>query len=421
MSILDNLYPASFRGVSFLISNSSVRGGRKTITHEFPNSNRRYVEDLGLENETLSITAHVPSTSYFTSRDSIKLALEAEGYGTLVHPFYGIRNVALTSYSINETTEDLGYVVISMDMLVAQELLFPGAVASSSLLSGQVAALFDSMKTGFFKSYEWVAKYAQNAASLTSGLNDIVSLVTSVSSTFTTRAEFDGPAVSDFTTSFNDYKKNTPKYIAKLSTSSTNIYDSTRVVIEDLSYIPNDGQQVFDIGTKLAQFKLTAPIQASTTKARTIRAANSNSLVDMMLVFAFGVTCRGIASYAVKSLNDVNTLREALDTQYEVLLNRLPIGTLSSVVFGNVQELRSATIKFLDANALTAPEVQTLAVVDMPLSVFEYSQYGEFLTYSVDPLTTEVKGRTDDLRERNRATNQDPTALNNTITYFTSK
>ena len=414
MSLLDNLYPASFRGISFLIEDSSVSGGRKTVTHEFPNSDRRYVEDLGLSNEIINITACVPTADYFSRRDAIKAALDQEGYGTLVHPFYGLRNVAVIGYTINESPSDLGDVKIAINFSVAQELLFPSGISSDSFISGQVTALFDTMKTGFFKSYEWVAKYAHNATSILSGLNDVTSIVSSVADTFTTRSEFDDETASVYRSKYTTYNNDKASYITTKVTDEVNLYDETRGLVEALDDVPNTGNQGFGVGRKLARFTLTEPINPASTKDQISRAKNQNSLIDMMLVLAFGVTCRNIGLYAVKSLEDIELLRTELDTQYEVLLNR---SSLSEQVFQDVQDLRSSTIRYLDNQVLVAPAIETVEVSDMPLTVLEYQQYGGLPIDSIDSDGT-INSRTEDLRELNRLTNQDPTALRNTVKMY---
>ena len=41
------LRAASFRGVSFGVTADESEGGRRTVTHEFPQREAPYVEDLG--------------------------------------------------------------------------------------------------------------------------------------------------------------------------------------------------------------------------------------------------------------------------------------------------------------------------------------------------------------------------------------
>ena len=50
-------YPlAQFRNIKFNYQDSSVDGGRKTVTHEFPDTNNRYVEDLGKLEKVFTLT-----------------------------------------------------------------------------------------------------------------------------------------------------------------------------------------------------------------------------------------------------------------------------------------------------------------------------------------------------------------------------
>jgi len=416
MSILGDLLPGSFRGISFLIEESNVRGGRKTVTHEFPNSDRRYVEDLGLNNELITLNVSIPSASYFTRRDAIKAALEAEGYGTLVHPFYGLRNVAVISYSINESSSDLGYVKILIDFSVAQELLFPGAATTDSLLGGQVTALFDSLKAGFFKSYEWIASYGHNADSVLSGLNDITSIVSSIGDTFVSRSVFNADGSAQYYRSvFNDYDANKAAYITSSSTSTvTNLYDNTRTLVEALDGLTNTGAQGFDVGRKLSKFELSEPITTGNTARHLSKVTNQNSLLDMMLVFAFGITCRNIGFYRIKSLDDLKELRDELDLQYEALIYRV---TVSDAVQQDIQNLRSEVVRYLDIQSLVTPDIQTQEVQDLPLTILEYQNYGDLPVYGIDAEGA-IDSRTEDLRLLNRLTNQDPTSLQNTAKLY---
>jgi prophage DNA circulation protein len=412
-NIFDSLYPTSFRGISFLIEGATTKGGRKTVTHEFPNSDRRYVEDLGLMNESISIQASVPSATYFTNRDAIKAALEAKGYGTLVHPFYGIRNVAVKSYTINESSAELGEVKISIEFEVAQELLFPGSTDSSSLIEGQVQALFDNMKSGFFSTYEWVGKYAQNATTILSGLNDITSIINNAASTFITRSEFNDDFTSDYRSKYTTYDNNKASYITTNTDNIVNLYDETRNLVDALDSITNTGAQGFNVGKQLGQFTLSDPANNATTQAQLSRLANQNSLKDMVLVFAFGLVCRNASVYSIKSLDDINLIRIEIDTQYDVLLTK----SLSDTVFQNIQDLRANIIRYLDAQGLTAPSIQTVSVSEIPLTVLEYLYYGDLPVYTIET-NGDVLSRTEDLRELNRITNQDPTSLDYTVKLY---
>lgn len=83
------LQPASFRGVGFKVDLSSFVGGRRTVTHEYPKRDLPSAEDMGRRARRYSLAAYIVGGDYDRQRDQLIQALEAEGPGTLVHPYLG--------------------------------------------------------------------------------------------------------------------------------------------------------------------------------------------------------------------------------------------------------------------------------------------------------------------------------------------
>ena len=54
------LRAASFRGVPFGVTADESEGGRRTVTHEFPQRETPYVEDLGGAPRRFTVQAFVP-------------------------------------------------------------------------------------------------------------------------------------------------------------------------------------------------------------------------------------------------------------------------------------------------------------------------------------------------------------------------
>ena len=49
----EDLQTAKWRNVEFIMNNVETSGGQKTVVHEYPNSNRRFVENLGVLSKAL--------------------------------------------------------------------------------------------------------------------------------------------------------------------------------------------------------------------------------------------------------------------------------------------------------------------------------------------------------------------------------
>jgi len=111
MSIFENYQTASFRNIVFILDDEITEDGRKVVSHEFVNSDRRFVEDLGRIPIIFTIKGFVHgdgSSSGFKERDVLKEALNKKGVGQLIHPVYGSVDVVADPYSVSSSMRNAG-------------------------------------------------------------------------------------------------------------------------------------------------------------------------------------------------------------------------------------------------------------------------------------------------------------------------
>lgn len=115
------LQAASFRGVPFFVPAEEESGGRKIVVHEFPSSDKRFVEDLGKLLPSFRVTALVAGLDVMQKRNRLVAALSQPGPGPLVHPYLGPVICAVAGYSASTTISDLGQVVIDIEFVATAE------------------------------------------------------------------------------------------------------------------------------------------------------------------------------------------------------------------------------------------------------------------------------------------------------------
>lgn len=94
--------PASFRGVSFYVDISDVTAGRRTVTHEYPQRDEPFTEDLGRAAREFHISGYVIGDDCIEQAKKLRDALEKPGAATLVHPELGeLQVVALPGASMS--------------------------------------------------------------------------------------------------------------------------------------------------------------------------------------------------------------------------------------------------------------------------------------------------------------------------------
>lgn len=80
---------ASFRGVTFFVEASEISAGRRVVTHQYPQRDEPFTEDLGRAARVFSLSAFVLGDDCIEQAQALRDAIEQPGPGTLVHPEFG--------------------------------------------------------------------------------------------------------------------------------------------------------------------------------------------------------------------------------------------------------------------------------------------------------------------------------------------
>jgi len=123
-----NLPEGQFRDAYFFYQDSSGTGGRKTITHEYPNKKERYVEDNGGLEKKFSLNVFTDDNVSYADRDNLIQALDESGIGTLIHPEFDELQVVCVGYSFNSSIEELGITKFSIEFEIASLNILPTAI-----------------------------------------------------------------------------------------------------------------------------------------------------------------------------------------------------------------------------------------------------------------------------------------------------
>lgn len=152
MSWIDDLRPASWRGLEFFVHQDDNRFGRNVAIHEYPFRDDPWVEDLGRAARRLAITGFLLGDDVVAQEDAMIEAAEEEGSGLLIHPRYGLRTVNLIDFGTS-ARQDLGRVVeLQFAFIEAGDRLYPTIEAATGALVDSLADLADSASLSDFSS-----------------------------------------------------------------------------------------------------------------------------------------------------------------------------------------------------------------------------------------------------------------------------
>jgi prophage DNA circulation protein len=148
MGVFEQWQPASFKGVSFLVNTETKTGGKKTVTHEYVGSDKRFTEELGLLPPLFTIEAKVHGEDAIQQRLELEKILDEPGLGTLIHPIYGAVEVKSTTYIVNSNQTDVGEFRFSLNFETTEAIVTldvaPATVSTVSDNAGNARTALDN-------------------------------------------------------------------------------------------------------------------------------------------------------------------------------------------------------------------------------------------------------------------------------------
>lgn len=333
MAWRDEMQKASFRGVTFHVTDSTGDIGRRNVIHQYPQRDTAYGEDLGKKAREFTLNAFVLGDDYMAARDAFEAAIEAPGPGELVHPWRGRMMVTVTRCSPSETIEQLGKITWSVTFTVVDENLQPNirpdtfAVVDSAADNAIAASVEDF--AGEF-SVEALPEFVEAGALL--GINEVLNQALSIGRSML-------PDMSVLP-AFNRNVSGILGKISQLLRLPTDLANELSGQISGIRGLGTGPLSAFNALAKLFDFGSDqTPVNAS-TPSRTQQEANRQAVNNLTRRTAVIEAARSSASIPFESLQQAIATR---DTVVDALENEAL--TAPDDVFTAMTDLRVAVIR----------------------------------------------------------------------------
>ncbi|VVP41375.1 hypothetical protein PS865_04875 [Pseudomonas fluorescens] len=180
----DQMLPASFRGISFLIPQASVPIGMKVQLHEFPQRDEPYAEQMGKQAQVHRLVCWIVGDDCFERRDKFMEALQTPGAGELVHPWLGRIQVKAGEAELTHEFKQGGMAAFAVTFYPDIPLKFPTAKVNTQQ---QVVKASDSLLDSALARYKSaMAKVDQARLGLARLRNSLSGVYTVIQQQFST-------------------------------------------------------------------------------------------------------------------------------------------------------------------------------------------------------------------------------------------
>ncbi len=411
MTVIDELHRCSFKGVPCLCIRSTRTGGRNIIVHEFPNSDRRETQDLGLTQPTFQMTLRITGTGidYIEKRDALITALNSKDRGLLVHHFYGDQMVFATQHSIAENISTIGIADFTVTFVKADLQLFPTESSDNlpkinqgrenvlAAISNNIASewIDPNRKAQNFedaqrKLLDVANTFVRSVESIqTGGIQGLVSGVAGLTSL---------PGISDLAriTSFDvlvnqvggievlnqlsetsDFQSVTKSFIEAINPNilnAVNLGEDFVGLFPSASKTANSPEAGLNLYKPMFTFGDDDSVIQPTTQARTERIKNRQVLNRNMQIGALAESYQISTGITYKNDVQLQGVRDDLENQYQKVIDD-PDQIVTRVLI-ELSDLRDEMRKFFEQEAVTTPTVTPIETPQIPITVLVHQFYG---------------------------------------------
>ncbi|WP_066568035.1 DNA circularization protein [Snodgrassella sp. CFCC 13594] len=118
----NNLQPASYKGTAFDVLSVDDRNEKALAEHARPFVNGIDLEDMGTQGRQCQVSAVYYGLGFDAKMVALMNALEEQGAGVLVHPFFGrMQNMIASSWSFHTEADMVNYVALDITFREATE------------------------------------------------------------------------------------------------------------------------------------------------------------------------------------------------------------------------------------------------------------------------------------------------------------
>ena len=374
MSIFNQLFPCSFRGRTVYLSSATTDFGRKQIKHEYPNSDKQKIQDLGLKPRVFKMTAQISQETeidprtYFQKKNDFLAALEEPGAGTLSHPFFSASfEVVARPGTVSESMTEAGIATFELTFDISDRQTDPAPSKTSlsqinQALQDTDLAVNTSIADRFLVS---TGLNQRSAEALLEGFSETVSSTTDTFNKLEDPNNEFSSLLGDFTDSITD-----------LISQPQELADSIQAVISGSSALYQTTEESLQVFIRFFDFGDDINFSPNTTDERIERNQNNSVIKLATQVSYLSLSYQFAAETTFLTVDEITDLLERLENQHSKIVNE---GADSEVLL-SLNNLRVLTNQYLEAEKLNAAQIIDINTKTMPMAVLAYQYYGDIDT-----------------------------------------
>lgn len=368
MSILDlsTFDQLTLNGIDCYLQSTSLTGGRKKISNEYPFRKERYVQDLGELERKFSIVVLIDDNLGFDDKKDLIAELEAEGNIEMVHPEYGELQVQCMGYTCeNDYIRESGISRFTINIEVASLNISPAdATANKGFLANLKSKLLGKNEAKFNEAF----KSAKNAKrKVDKGVKSIKKVSTKMNAT-ARKIQGLGDSFANFTTSMNQIANSAKTLAQSPSILASKLRDS----FDNLQTAYRTSKEAFNVIKDLVGLDAGESQAIGNSQEQKDIVNNQQQLSNLISANAMATILDSSVNIDFESIEDLQQIINDLELSFA----KLP-KTLDKEIYSDLLLMKVEANKVFNQLSLTLPNIANFELTN-PISLNKlcYLLYG---------------------------------------------
>lgn len=324
---------ATFRKANFIFVDSSIKGGIKFAEYEYPNNNRRDLEQLGGMLKKITINGLIDCNVNYKKRDKLQKIFDEPKAGLLSLPFYKKMHGYITEYSFNDNNNAVGqtgftceFVEVSKDK--KNKKTGKGFLANlKSKILGKYEEQFDKAWKAVVKVKEKFDSAVETVKNVANKMNQIASSVAGA-----------GDSLGDFSSSVNEII-NSANNIVKAPKA---LFSNFKVAFDNLGVAYNSSKDLFNVCKNLFGIDEKDRTQIGNSIVSQDIRNNQNLINQAVRINALTLAYQTAVDIDYSNTQEINDVIASLENGFSLIdlsIDREIIDLLHSLRYNAINEL----------------------------------------------------------------------------------
>lgn len=359
MSILDlSTYDQlTLNGIDCYLQTTTLKGGRKKISNEYPFRKERYVQDLGALEPKFTLVLFTDNNNGFDDKKDLIDELNAEGNIEMVHPEYGELIVQSLGYTCEDNyINESGISRFTIEIEVASDNVSPAdALANKGFLANLKSSILGKNEEKFNQAFKSVKNAKRKLDKATKSIKKIANKINSISK----KIQGLGDTFADFTTSLNQISNSAKSLVQTPAIMSAKLTAS----LNNLQTAYTNSKDAFNVIKDLVGFDAGEPQAKGNSIEQQDIVNNQEKLTNLISVSATTLMLDSAVNIEFESIKDLQQVINDIETAF---LN-LP-KSIDRELYNDLLTMKIEANKVLNQLSLTLPNIIDYEVIN-PISL----------------------------------------------------